>query len=376
MVRVLHVVRSLEVGGLERLVADLVRARQGAATSVLCLTCLGPIGEQLRNEGIEVKALGIARLSLAGVLRSAAAVRRAAPQVLHCHNMQAHLHGGLAARMNGDLPVVLTKHGMVTPTSGLIPRLNRRLARRTEIVAVSEDVRGAMRRWLGFPKQVHRIGNGIPLASFEGSGKHRLSVRARQKWSAETFVFGCVARLAPSKDHETLLNAFAKASSSEKRLRLVLVGDGPLRAELERAVAQLNLSGNVEMLGERDDVYDLLPAFDAFVLASRNEGLPMTLLEAMAARLPVVATSVGGIPEVVLPDETGILVEPESPDELAHAMLTLFQQPDLRRRIREGGRRRVDAEFDLRIAAERYEVIYRRLASGKWMTDKADGPME
>jgi glycosyltransferase involved in cell wall biosynthesis len=353
--RVVHVVRSLEVGGLERLVCDLVLERGTSHTSVVCTTRLGPLGEGLRAEGGEVHVLENADGGARALLEMRGFLRRRQPHVVHCHNMFAHLYGGLGARLAGRIPVVLTKHGMVVPARGLSARMNRWLVKQTAVVGVSEPICELMRRWL--PRhEVRHIPNGVRLDGLPG-----VSVFDRRPGGSperQGYVFGMVCRLAPQKDFETLLGAFAEVVREEPKARLVIVGDGPVRREVSATVDRLGLTDHVALLGERQDVGDLLATFDAFVLSSHQEGVPMTILEAMAAGLPVIATAVGGVPSMVVDGLTGRLVPPGSPTTLRAAMSEAIRAPEQARQMGLAGRTRVEQEFDLRRVVARYEEVY------------------
>jgi glycosyltransferase involved in cell wall biosynthesis len=355
--RVVHVVRSLEVGGLERLVSELVLERGTSQTSVVCLTRLGSLGERLLAEGGEVHVLENRDGGARALLEMRQFLRRWQPDVVHCHNMFAHLYGGLAARLAGRIPVVLTKHGMILPAGGLGAHVNRWLVKQTAVVGVSEPICELMRQWLPRHADVRHIPNGVRL-----DGLLRASPASDRPPSAsperQGYVFGMVCRLAPQKDFETLLAAFADIVREEPSARLVIVGDGPVRREISATVDRLGLSPHVALLGERQDVAALLPTFDAFVLSSHQEGIPMTILEAMAAGLPVIATAVGGVPSMVVDGETGRLVPPRSPTTLKAAMSEAIRAPEQARQRGLAGRTRVEQEFDLRRVVARYEEVY------------------
>jgi glycosyltransferase involved in cell wall biosynthesis len=170
-------------------------------------------------------------------------------------------------------------------------------------------------------------------------------------------VIGTVSRLDPVKGVAFLVHAFSKVD----RAHLVVIGDGPERAALESLAGGLGVAGRVHWVGHRRNVPHLLPAFDLFVQPSLHEGLPNTILEAMAAGLPVVATAVGGTPEVVVDGVTGLLVPPRDPDALAQAIVRLLYTPDLRCRMGQAGRERVAQYFTVERMVEQTERLYERL---------------
>jgi glycosyltransferase involved in cell wall biosynthesis len=356
--RVLHVVESLEVGGLERLVADLVVLRGVETTSVACLETVGAFGEMLRQQGVEVKLIGIQSGILSTFRVLANHVRAVGPQIIHCHNMKAHLYGGACARLAGEIPVVLTKHGNSPPGTGKTGPANRWLARRTQVIAVSEDVKESMSKWIGNGRYAVRyIPNGISLEPFHGL-PNRAAARAHFQWSQEEFLIGIVARLASSKGHRCLLQAFALFRRDRPSARLLIVGDGVMRETIRTLASDLGIADAVSLLGERPDVPVILAALDLFVLPSEHEGMPVTVLEAMAAGLPVVASTVGGIPQVVVNGQTGILIPPRDPARLAQVMLELAGDPESRQRMGERGRSRVAERFAMERMALAYEEVY------------------
>jgi glycosyltransferase involved in cell wall biosynthesis len=172
-------------------------------------------------------------------------------------------------------------------------------------------------------------------------------------------VVGTVGNFTRKKDHPTLLEAAARIADRHEELRVVLVGSGPLEGELRHATRELGLDGRVLFAGSRDEVASLMPAFDVFALSSRNEGLPIALLEAMGSGIACVATAVGGVPEVVTDGREGLLVPPEDAAALAEALNKMLCDPDLREDA--GARGAWTARcFDLTQAARRTEDVYRR----------------
>jgi glycosyltransferase involved in cell wall biosynthesis len=188
------------------------------------------------------------------------------------------------------------------------------------------------------------------------------AVRGFQPAATGRFKAIHAARLDYStKDQRTLLRAVRLVVDRQPEFRLDIVGDGPDRTVLEDLCDELQLRSHINFLGFRNDVHELLPQADLFVLSSVTEGLPMTLLEAMAAGLPIVSTNVGGISELVNHNETGLLVPPQSPEALAGAILELMHDPQRAVNMGHSGRRRVEEEFDIRVVTAKYEELYRAL---------------
>jgi glycosyltransferase involved in cell wall biosynthesis len=173
------------------------------------------------------------------------------------------------------------------------------------------------------------------------------------------FVVGWVGRLIKAKGADVFLGAVAELD--DPGLRIVIIGDGPERAELEVLTQSLELSDRVSFCGSLQDVAHLFPAFDLFVLSSRTEGTPMVLFEAMAANVPIVATEVGGVPGVVRHDREALLVLPENPSALAVAMRVCVDDPEAAERRARAARVRLASDFSLEPWLDRYDEVYRRL---------------
>jgi glycosyltransferase involved in cell wall biosynthesis len=234
------------------------------------------------------------------------------------------------------------------------------IGRNRTVIAVSSAVAASMHvpAWLPVrlpPIEVVR--HGADLASVRAGDDARAAGRALLGLSPGERAIGCVGNFTAKKDHHTLLRAFASLAATYPELRLVLVGSGPLEAELRAEVGALGLGPVVVFTGMRDDVSELLPAFDVFVLSSRYEGLPIALLEAMATGVPSVATRVGGIPEVVTDGVDGLLIEPGEPDEIVKAVDRILGDPALAAQLGANAASR-SAEFDLASAVGRTQAIY------------------
>ncbi|MBI2822074.1 MAG: glycosyltransferase family 4 protein [Acidobacteria bacterium] len=226
------------------------------------------------------------------------------------------------------------------------------------IIAVSSGIRETLVR-NGIPRdRIDVVYEGVDVAELE-------AVDPRRLYPATELVIGCVAFLSREKGHAVLLEAFARLRRRRPATRLVLVGDGPQRPLLERQAAELGISGEVRFVGFQEEVASFLRGFDIFVLPSLSEGLSSSILAAMAVSLPVVASNVGGIPELVLPGTTGLLVPPGEARELAGALEHLADHPGLRAGCGAAGRRRVLEKFRVDQKVEKTLAIYRSLLSGR-----------
>lgn len=361
---VLHLVPSLEIGGMERMVASLASKRPDTAR-VLCLDDYGSLGKDLLTRGHSIDSLSqcSTRASLLFRLRHYLVTHDI--RILHAHNLKAFTYAAAAALTLRRVRLVLTKHGMRTPSRYRLGEALRRFAaHRSALVGVSREICEQLRTWAGLSsEQVTLIENGTDP---QKPSAPRDVLRRQLGIPTHTIAVACVARLAKEKDHATLLNAFFKTISSAQRcntnpsLRLLLVGDGPLRGSLISMAKHLGISAAVEFLGERDDVADIFAAADLAVLSSRTEGLPLTLLEAMMQRTPVVATAVGDIPTLIQHD-AGRLVIPGSPSELASAISQAIANRTEAMAMAEVAYRRVRGSFSLDATWKKYQSLYQQL---------------
>lgn len=361
-VRVVHLVSTLNMGGLEKVVYDLTRLadRDQFDVRVVCLGEVGALERMYADIDVPVTELRVLGNGILPSIRALVRVlRRNPPDVLHTHNPSPHIAGAVAARCVGTKVVVHTKHGRNYPDEFRKVWANRIATWFSDqVVAVSQDsadVATKIERVAS--KKVLTIRNGIDLDRFSNvsSNAYRSPLRAIH-----------VARLMyPTKDQKTLLRATRLVVDQEPQFQLEIVGDGPHRDEIEQLCDELNLRENVRFLGFRDNVQHYLAEAGLFVLSSLTEGLSLTLLEAMAMGLPIVATHVGGNPEVVDDGTTGLLVPPQSPRAMADAIVSLIRDPNRMIRMGLAGRARVEERFDLRKVIASYESLYMKLLIAK-----------
>ena len=304
-------------------------------------------------------------------LRDAAAVWRLASMLhdvdlLHTHSSKAGILGRAAARLAGVPGVVHTVHGW--SFNAAQPRLARRAyveaeraaARVTDrIVCVCRADRDrGLASGIGHSSQYRIVRSGIESSLYAATEEAR--ARARQAIGAAPgeVVVGSIANFKPQKGPLDFVEAARLARARDPRLRFVVAGDGELRPAVESAIARSGLAGCVQLLGWRDDVPQLLAGLDVFLLTSLFEGLPRTVLQAMAASVPVVATDTGGVAEVVVDGETGRLVPPGDPAAAAAAIVALAADPGLRARLAAEARSRLTEEFDIRFMVRDLEDLY------------------
>jgi len=221
------------------------------------------------------------------------------------------------------------------------------------------------REWRVPAERVTVVHNGVRLPSADEGREVRSRWRRELGIDDSDVLIGTVAVFRPVKDLHTMLEAMSLVARESSRARLVLMGAGPQKEELEAAVERLGLQSVVRFPGFRRDASQLLPALDVFVLSSLSEGISLALLEAMAARVPAVATSVGGNREIITHPGCGLLVPPRSPRDLADAILSLMGDSTRRQTIVEGGRRRVEEAFSLEKMIGAYGSIYASFVNEK-----------
>lgn len=304
-------------------------------------------------------------------------IRELRPQILHTHTAKAGAVGRLAASLARDArpPIVVhTFHGHVLRgyfgpvRSRLFRLLERRLARSsTALVAVSPEVRDDLVALGVAPREKFRIIRlGIELDRRVTAGENgRAELRRMMGIPPERFVVGWVGRMTAVKRMEDVLSAFQRLGAQGIDACLCLVGDGPDRPDAERKARRLGIMRRCLFLGYQDDVAPFFAAFDAFLLPSGNEGTPVTTIEALAGGRPVVATRVGGVPDVVRDGEDGFLVEPGAADELADRLARLAADPELRRRMGEAGRARVLERYSVQRLLGDMDSFYRELLAEK-----------
>lgn len=362
--RVHALIDSLTWGGAELLLADLAEgaAGNGLELSVGYLFAERDAEARLRDAGLSPRWVGTTRLadprSLALVRRHIAEVR---PDILHTHLQYSDLLGGVAARMLG-IPAVTTLHVM-DPRGTVRERARGRLAavaRRTchrRVIAVSEYIRGSyLATGVDRPEHVVTVHNGISAQAAPGLGA---DLRSELGLSPEEPLVAVVGVLRPGKGHDLAVAAIEQVRAEMPELRLMIAGEGPARADVKRLAARLG--GAAVLAGHRDNVMAVLDAADVLLHPTRADAFPTVLLQALAAGVPIVASGVGGIPEIVEDGDTGLLVPPPlTASAFAHRLKRLFGDPDLSRSLAERGRKRFENEFTATRWAGRLRAVYER----------------
>ncbi len=362
--KVLHLIHTLDIGGAERLVLSLCKLlkKNGQFSPHVCsLTNGSGLYGEFLNYGIDVSSLNKAegfRFDLP--LKIKAIIERNNIDILHTHNTGAWIYGALT-KMISKVKLVHTEHSNIDESDKLLLFSEKILAFFTDaVICDSQNVADFMiYRQKIASRRIQVILNGIDLQIFRESIKHA-EITSELGLNGK-FVMGNVARLVPVKDHETLINAFEQVRKEIPHAVLLLVGDGLLRADLERIIANKGLADCVLITGFKKDVSNYLSVMDVFALPSLSEGLSLSLLEAMAAGKPVVATAVGGNTEIVVEGKTGFLVPPKNPHELANAILRIAKNPERGIMMGREGYKRVCEIFNIDKMAQEYIKIYERV---------------
>ena len=356
-----HVLSSFGRGGQERVAANLARFQRAAGHEVLAISIAsgpeGPIAADFRGAGVLAETVTRrARVDPSLPVRLAARLRRRRVNVVHTHNPHALIYGAPAAWLAGAV-TIHSKHGM-NPDRQRRRWLRRAAAKLVDAyVAVTPALaKNALEHGECRASRLHVIPNGIDVLRFAPGGVGRRRIRDEIGIPDGAWVVGTVGRLAPEKDQALLIEAMAPLLSAGRRL--VIVGEGAEHDALCARIARTPGGRYVHMLGEREDVEDILAAFDAFALTSRTEGLPLVLLEAMAAGLPVLSTAVGGIPDLVNDGLTGLLSRAGDRTSLTRQLECLSTDESLSRQIGEAGRHQVVQRHSVDRMASEYGVLY------------------
>lgn len=364
--RILQAIQTLSVGGAQRLLAGLVtnlRRRGHDVGVVVQYERGGYIQAELESRGVELHFLGKRPgLDVRMVPRMARVVASFRPDIFHSHNAHVLRYALPAVALTRRCPVVHTLHTLAEHESDTPGKILQFFAFRAGVAAVAIGQRAAdsVRRVYGVaPRRI--IPNGIAVEDFAPPPGSKAAIRAELGVPPNVPTFVSVGRLVPLKNHAGLLDALASQRLRSLGAHLLLAGDGELRSALEQHARALGIAASVHFLGTREDIPRILHAADVFVLASQYEGNPLSIMEAMAAERPVVATAVGSVPELVT-GEAGRLVAPGDTAALESAMFQFAS--DLPRARAAGGKavRIARERFDLSVTARAYEVLYEELA--------------
>lgn len=361
-ITVMHVILTLDMAGMEHVVYNLTKNLNKDLFKVIIVVILkrGLLAAEAEKHGIKV-------ISAKRMLRFMPfiypyelirLIRKIKPDIIHSHSGCWH-YSSLAARFCKVPVAIYTEHGRTFPDPKLIIFCDRLYFGFTDkLVTVSEYLTRYMQKIVGLDyKRIIQIENGVDTKLFYNASNNQRTLQTLGL-SPDDHIIGIVARLEPVKDHLTLLNAFAMVIKTVPNCKLLIIGNGSQKQNIEKQIQTLKLSEKVLLLGERKDIPELLSIMDIFVLSSLSEGTSLTLLEAMASEKPVVATNVGGNGKVVIDNETGFLVPPGEPSIMAEKIIKLLSNRNLINEMGIRGRNRVLERFSLDKMVKEYEKLY------------------
>jgi glycosyltransferase involved in cell wall biosynthesis len=374
--RVLHLITSFEVGGTERQAVELLKRidRRRFDARLAALRLEGPLYGEVEELFPRVPQFPLTSFYNANAARQLVRLRNwmisERVDILHAHDFYAGLLGAAAARLAGVRVIACQRHLRLSDRRAHEwgTRLTHRLAHR--VLVNSEAIRDHLLAGGHIaPEKIVVIRNGLSAAAERAAldndarAKRRAALLRELNLDEGAKLIGLVARLQPVKGHRYFIEAAGSIAAVEPRAHFLLVGDGSLRREIEEQAARLGVGDRVHLLGDRNDAALVPAGFDVAVLASLSEGLPNTVMEAMAAGAPVVATAVGGTTELVIDGETGFLAPPANADALARRILDALRNPEFSARIAAQGRRRALSQFGMRRMVESVERLYDEMAS-------------
>jgi glycosyltransferase involved in cell wall biosynthesis len=368
--RVLFLSHAFMVGGAEEMVLNLVRHLPARfEPAVACIHHAGPIGEEIRGTGVPFSVLGLTPgvSHPFDVLRLRDALHSWAPTIVHTFLLTGSLYGRFAAMMSGVPIVIGTEVNIYEKKRPLHARVERWLMKGTDaVIASAESVKDHYISQVSAPAdKVEVIYNAVDWAQLQTT-MARDAFRESIGVPLDAPVAGIIARLTEQKAHRVLFEAMTHSNLSG--LHLIVVGDGELRDELKSRAETLGIAGRVHFLGARRDLGNILGAIDIFAMPSYWEGLPLSMVLAMGAGLPVVASRVAGIPEVVNDNVSGLLVTPGDSAQLAQALSVLVNDTDARRRLGDAARDFVLPRFGIDGYVASVTALYDRLLAAKGLS--------
>jgi glycosyltransferase involved in cell wall biosynthesis len=358
--KIAHVVDSMEVGGAETMVSQMCRLQRelGHDPGVYAVASLGPLGKQMQMEGFLVHA-NVGRHMLHSARNFYRIFRDSRPDVVHLHNPTPTIYAAIPARMAGVRSLISTRHSLVAPPHRVMVELKYAVAATCcdWVVGICDATTHNLKSLHTIPAQkIVRVYNGaIPL--------QRATTEKCPPKSGFTLLY--VGRLEPVKNHKLLFHAFRAALSSMPGLRLWMVGDGSERQALEKLAAELDIAGQVKFWGQQLDVAPFFSAADAFIMSSKSEGLPMSLLQAFSLGLPAIVTDVGGMAEVVSAARAGITVPVADLEQMCTAILRLAMSGEERMSFSMAAEASFSSSFTIQTMVETYIGLYCDVARPK-----------
>ena len=363
--KVMQITHDLDFGGLQQVIINICKSidRNRFDMSILCLRGLGSFLSEAQNFGIKVIFISPknGNIDYFSFIKVANIFRREKPNVIHTHNTQPLIDGTLAALITGIKTIIHTDHARSFPDKKRYMLAERLMSRFVfKMVGVSNHTSNNLIKYENVPtKKIITIYNGIDEKRFDIFLDKERKVKSLKIYNKGPFI-GLTVRLTEQKGISYLLKAMPKVIEKFPGVALVIGGEGPLENELKKEAFLLGIHKNTFFIGPRLDIPEILKILDLYVLPSIWEGLPIALLEAMAARCPIIATRVSGNPEIIKHRENGSLVSPQNPQELADELLTVLSNAKLRQKYSELGYKCLVENFSQSIMVKHYEKLYLR----------------
>jgi sugar transferase (PEP-CTERM/EpsH1 system associated) len=370
-IKIAYIVASLGYGGVEKYVVDIVNNinKKKFSPTVFTFKKDGPL-KKLINPDVKIHEIEKKNgNSLLFPLRLGRLLKEDSISIVHSNNWSTFGEATIAASVARVPTMIHAQHGIemndaeayVKSKRFIRNRLRQGFSQLTDrIVVVSQATKNFVcNEWKTPECKVQLLYNGIDIDTFSPrSNKEYNSLRTKLNIEQKQTVIGCTGRLMTVKNFPFLIRAFHKISSSFPDSILLLIGDGPERKNIESLTAKCNLNDRIILAGHRDDIKDLLHVLDIFVLPSISEGVSLALLEAMASGLPIIASNVGGNPEVIENNKSGLLVRSNDHDHLAELLSLLLNDEGRREQLGNAARKRVEGKFDKANMMKNYEQLY------------------
>jgi len=366
-IRIVYLVHTLGMAGLENVVVGLINGLEPSLFECTIVSLQEPLQHKVNTERAKVVSLdkkggNDPRL----IYRLYRFLRQERPHIVQTHNWGTLLEGALAAKLAGVPVVIHAERGTMDGRRRNLFVQRRLLKVVDQVLSASEALRQRLAASTGFPYQkIKPIPNGVDVNLFSPRPTEKQRIRRHLGLELTPIYIGTVANLRPVKNHALLLRVGSRLCQSQEQVRFVFAGDGPLKAQLVALAEKLGISAKVQFLGARADIPEVLNALDVFVLPSLSEGMPNAVLEAMACGIPVVATCVGGVPELIEDGNTGLLFPSEDEGRLEAILGNLLRCDTQRRALGEKGRQRVLECFRLERMVNEYQDLYSLLVMRK-----------
>jgi len=366
-VKIMHILNSFSVGGLENGVVNLINGMKEERYFhvICCIRSLGPMIDRIERKDVRLYCMNSKPADRFMALKLRKLIKEIKPDIVHTRNWGT-IDGIIAGKMAGIKSIIHGEHGREAINIGVDEwkkNLFRKiiLTRISCVIAVSENLRQWLVKRIGVTEsKVVKIINGVDTNKFKPAA-NRERAKGKIGLDPQIKLIGTVGRLDPVKNYSMFIQALKRAGMVKEQLKTIFIGDGPERQSLERMVHEIGLN-NVLFLGEQRNVIPYLQAMDVFVLPSLTEGISNTILEAMACGVPVIATKVGGNPEIVEPEKTGVLIESRDTNALAEQLRDFCNNGTKWEKFGIAARNAAEDKFSLARMIEEYEGVYDRMA--------------